>query len=255
MKSSQTLRAVFYLLLSLFGMLLGSLLPQPLSTACHLLFVLLALFLEKRCFEAEASPRLYLRSVLALPRLWLLFPAFAFCTMGANLLSARITAALGGTLPGVTPSLPLFFGAVLLAPIAEELLFRGLLLRLFIPYGERGAVLLSAVLFALAHGSIFQIPYALVAGLFLGYTAVCSKGLFYPLVFHLLYNLFAFFGNAIPTRPLLLSLLGLAIFSLLLFVLGKHPSRLTRGKRPTAREMLPLLLYATLMIVFAVFNF
>lgn len=255
MKENFSLRATFYLSLSLAGMLLGSLFPSPLSSACHLAFVLIALSVEKRLFGGQATPRFFARGCFEAPRLWLLLPVFFFVTLGVNLLSARATAAFGGALPTVTPSLPLFLGAVLIAPVTEELLFRGLVLKLLKPYGEGVAIFLSACLFALAHGSLFQFPYAITAGLLLAYAATVSGGIFLPLSFHLLYNLFVFLGNDIPTLPLLLSLGALALFSTVLYLLGEHPRRRARGKRIPLPALLPLLLYAAVMLTLAVLNF
>ena len=255
MKNLPTLRATFYLLLSLLGMLLGSLFPTPFSSLFHLLLVLTALLIEKRVFGGEASPSPAASALWKKPRLWLLFPIFVFFTLVANLLSARLTLTFGGSLPDIAPSFALFLGAVLLAPITEELLFRGLLLRILRPFGDGWAILLSALLFAFAHGSFFQMPYAFVAGLLLAYTAVAAGGILFPLLFHFLYNLFAFFGENIPKAPLLWSLGGLAAFTLCLLLLGKKPS-LARGEtRPSFRVLLPLLCYAALMTVLAFLSF
>lgn len=57
------------------------------------------------------------------------------------------------------------------APIAEELLFRGLILRGFMPYGKKFAIFASALLFGLYHGNLVQIPFAFAMGLILGYAA------------------------------------------------------------------------------------
>lgn len=254
MKAYTTLRASFYLLLSLSGMLLGSRLPSPFSSLCHLGAVGVALLVEWRVFEGEAVPALDVKPMLRHPRLWLLLPAFILLTLGANLLSAHVAEAFGAPLPTVTPSLPLFLGAVLIAPIAEELLFRGLILKLLLPYGEAWAVTLSAVLFALAHGSLFQMPYALIAGLCLGFAAVWGKGIFYPLVFHFSYNLLAFFGKEIPKVPLLISLGALALFSFILIVRGKPAIRLKKGKRISLFALIPLLFYTAIMLMITFFN-
>ena len=251
MKASPTLRVLFYLLLSLLGMLLGSLFPLPFSSLCHLLFVLLALGVEKKCFAGAWLPRLSIAAVKSAPSLFLLFPVFGFLTLGANLLSSHIAVSFGGSVPVFTPSFSLFLGAVVLAPIAEELLFRGLLLHLLEGFGERWAIVLSACLFALAHGALFQIPYALVAGLLLGYAAVCGKGLFYPLVFHFLYNLLTFFGNLLSPAILLAVLGGAALLSLVLLLCGKKLSFPKKGNAPTLTDALPLLFYGFIMLAFA----
>lgn len=58
---------------------------------------------------------------------------------------------------------------VVIAPITEELLFRGVLLRgLVRSYGERAGLLVSAVLFGLLHGRPAEAIVAFVAGLVLG---------------------------------------------------------------------------------------
>jgi membrane protease YdiL (CAAX protease family) len=58
---------------------------------------------------------------------------------------------------------------VVIAPITEELLFRGVLLRgLVQSYGERVGLLVSAVLFGLLHGRLAEALVAFVAGLVLG---------------------------------------------------------------------------------------
>lgn len=255
MKTAPSLRITLYLLLSLLGTLVGGLFLTPFSSLIQLLAVLAALATERYTFRGEGMPRLAVPALWNMPRLWLFFPIFLFSTLCVNLLSARLTSALGGDLPDVTPSLSLFLGAVILAPVAEELLFRGLILRLLRPYGDRWAILLSALLFAIAHGSFFQMPYAFVAGLLLARVATAAGGILFPLLFHFLYNLLTFFGEAIPLSPLLWSLGGLALFSLLLLFLGKRPPLAAGTQHPSVKACFPLFGYAVLMTVFAALNF
>ena len=65
----------------------------------------------------------------------------------------------------------MFLYACILAPVAEEILFRGLVQRSLMPYGKRFAILCSALTFGLFHGNLIQTPFAFVAGLVLGYVA------------------------------------------------------------------------------------
>ena len=74
------------------------------------------------------------------------------------------------------------------APIAEELVFRGLVLRKLQPYGKRFAIVLSALLFGIFHGNLVQIPYAFLVGLVLGYTAV-EHNILWAMVLHMFNNL------------------------------------------------------------------
>lgn len=68
-----------------------------------------------------------------------------------------------------TPTMLFYIGIA--APITEEILFRGLVMRSFEPYGKQFAIFASALLFAMFHGNPFQIPFAFAMGILLGYLA------------------------------------------------------------------------------------
>ena len=85
-------------------------------------------------------------------------------------------------------SISMFLYAAIGAPIAEELLFRGLVLRQLEPYGKRFAIVLSAFAFAVFHGNLVQIPYAFLVGLVLGYTAM-EYNICWAMVMHMINNL------------------------------------------------------------------
>lgn len=74
------------------------------------------------------------------------------------------------------------------APIAEELLFRGLVLRKLEPYGKRFAIVFSAFVFGVFHGNLVQIPYAFLVGLVLGYVAL-EHNILWAMVLHMINNL------------------------------------------------------------------
>jgi membrane protease YdiL (CAAX protease family) len=57
------------------------------------------------------------------------------------------------------------FGVVL-APLGEELLFRGILLRALRDYGDGICILVSGLLFGLLHANVYQIFYAFALGAF-----------------------------------------------------------------------------------------
>ena len=83
---------------------------------------------------------------------------------------------------------------VILAPVMEELVFRKLLIDRTVRYGEKTAVLLSAVTFGLFHQNLFQFFYAFGAGLLLGYLYVRSGKLRFPIVLHMIIN---FMGSVV----------------------------------------------------------
>ena len=82
----------------------------------------------------------------------------------------------------------MFLYLALLAPIGEEILFRGILLRSMLPYGKRFAILASAFLFGIFHGNLIQSPFAFAVGLVLGYTAV-EYSIGWAMVLHMFNNL------------------------------------------------------------------
>ena len=89
---------------------------------------------------------------------------------------------------GATVAVTVVF-MVILAPILEELVFRKLLCNKLLPLGEGYAILLSAAVFALFHGNLYQIPYAFTVGLVLGLVYVKTGKLIYTVIYHALMNL------------------------------------------------------------------
>lgn len=89
-----------------------------------------------------------------------------------------------------------FVIAVLIAPTAEELLFRKLLTERIVKYGELPAVLASGLFFGLFHGNLNQFSYAFLLGLFLGFIYVKTGKLRYTIGLHMAIN---FIGSALGT--------------------------------------------------------
>lgn len=85
-------------------------------------------------------------------------------------------------------SFSMFLYMGLAAPVVEEIVFRGVILRGLEPYGKRFAVVASAVLFGLFHGNLVQSPYAFAVGLVLGYTAM-EYSIGWAMVLHMVNNL------------------------------------------------------------------
>lgn len=72
--------------------------------------------------------------------------------------------------------------------ILEEMVFRGYFLRALLPYGDGFAIFLSALLFALMHGNILQIPFAFIIGLTNGYLVVYTGSIWPAVMLHFLNN-------------------------------------------------------------------
>ena len=88
--------------------------------------------------------------------------------------------------------------AVLLAPLIEEYIYRGVVLGALRPCGDHFAVLASAMLFGLAHGNLYQLLYAALAGYFLGYVRVKTGRWSVCVLLHAANNLCAQLMEMIP---------------------------------------------------------
>ena len=83
----------------------------------------------------------------------------------------------------------LAFVLVVIAPLTEELLFRGLIMHGFLRrYSARTAIVLSAALFAILHVNPWMMPSIMVLGIALGYLRAASGGVWAPMFAHGLHN-------------------------------------------------------------------
>lgn len=77
------------------------------------------------------------------------------------------------------------------APILEEIIFRGYVLRSLQNYGNVFAILVSSILFGLYHGNLFQALPTAAFGIVLAYVAIRSNSLIPSICIHALNNLVA----------------------------------------------------------------
>lgn len=132
---------------------------------------------------------------------------------------------------GVATTLLTIFSVAVLPAVLEELLFRGVLLQPLRKYGDRLAILLSALMFAICHPTIPQAANAFLMGLCFGVFAVRSGSLLVPMLVHLLYNASAcivtLFSDRLPSTS------GAVLSWLLIFFLlemGIYGIRLLRRR-------------------------
>ena len=84
---------------------------------------------------------------------------------------------------------------VIIGPLFEELIFRKLMIDRLSIYGDKIAIIVSAVAFGLFHGNLFQFFYSMMLGLLLGYMYVKTGKMRYPYLMHAVIN---FFGSIVP---------------------------------------------------------
>lgn len=139
------------------------------------------------------------------PYRWRDLPALCVALFGLNMLSNLMLYAAEWLLNlfGRTISVPSFYQGdalswwltfayvVILGPIIEEAVYRGALMGILGRYGEKFAIIASAIVFALAHGNLYQFFSTLLIGLILGYLFARSGSLKLVIVLHIANNLFA----------------------------------------------------------------
>ena len=132
-------------------------------------------------------------------RFLMLLP-ICMCVMYAGNLVGTVITAIIGSLKGSEVANPLLNYAMdgsivlkilviaVLAPVIEEFVFRKTLIDRMRPYGERLAVVTSALMFGLFHGNLSQFFYAFALGLVFGYVYLRTGKLRYSAALHIFVN-------------------------------------------------------------------
>ena len=158
-----------------------------------------------------------------------IFQIFATVTeLLLNMLGLSALEALEQATGGAdTYSMFLYFS--LGAPIVEEIVFRGAVLRGLEKYGKGFAILFSAFLFGAFHGNLLQSPYAFLVGLVLGYVTV-EYNILWAMVLHMVNNLllgdmlpriFGIFGTFVADFAVQMVIIA-AFVAALVIVIRKH---------------------------------
>ena len=80
------------------------------------------------------------------------------------------------------------FAMAVMPAVLEELLFRGVIVGLLRPLGDRTAILISALVFAFAHGTLNQIPFAFLLGLAFAYFYIRTDNILLLILLHFVNN-------------------------------------------------------------------
>ncbi len=201
-------------------------------------------------------------------------PMMYAVTIVINLVATVVNIIASGSLEQVTEKNPFlnlptgtlgivlnYLWMVLVAPVFEEVLFRGGLLGTLKKHGNWFAVIVSALLFGLAHVNISQMLYATALGIMLGIMYVRAGSVVPCIITHICIN---FFGITIATfygaeNMGALAILGLLVVAavitgivLLIITLVKHRDKLRLGADSSAltkRERFETLLRSPLFVL------
>lgn len=82
----------------------------------------------------------------------------------------------------------MFVATALVPPLVEEYSMRGVTMSFLSKHGTAFAILASAYMFGIFHGTAAQIPFAFICGLFFGYGVFASGSLWTGIIIHLINN-------------------------------------------------------------------
>ena len=190
-----------------------------------------------RSVPTHAQPQSQLPASRFLVLLLICFPVTYLGNVIGSLLSAALS---GGTAQnGIETYITdggflALFTTIIVAPVVEEFVFRKQLLDRCGRYGEKTAMVFSALTFGLFHMNFYQFFYAFGAGLILAYVYLRTRSLRYPVLIHMIIN---FLGSAVPLFMMsrwiegyLLVDLGLAVAGLVAAVV--HRKRFSLSPAP-----------------------
>ncbi|MBO5858802.1 MAG: CPBP family intramembrane metalloprotease [Clostridia bacterium] len=76
-------------------------------------------------------------------------------------------------------------------PLVEEFAIRGVVMQPLRKYGDKFAILASAIVFAVLHGNLVQAPFALIAGIGIGYAVCITNSVWTGVLIHAMNNLYS----------------------------------------------------------------
>lgn len=217
----------FLLLLSLSGSFEG-VLGRAFYFAAFLLPFLAAIMFAKReklVFGLKPLPEnqgALLSLPLLVPFVALVFTISFITSVILNAMNFKDTTDVSGNIFIV------ILNHAVLPSFLEELLFRFVPIALIAPYSKKNALFFSALFFSLIHCNLFQIPYALAAGVVLSFVCIISGSVVLPAVFHFINNLLsiAYMRNATDKVYVTAFFVSMAVLLLvsLVFIVARRKS-------------------------------
>lgn len=163
------------------------------GTACGLFYM--AVRYRKKYYIREMMREKKTMKVDVFLALFCVFMSCQVLFIAATALAELLLNPIGFTLieeandaSAASTTFSMFVYSALAAPVAEELVFRGYVMKKLLPFGKGFAILLSAVLFGLIHGNFLQGIFAVGAGLVLGFVAV-EYSMKWSILIHILNNM------------------------------------------------------------------
>ena len=174
-----------------------------------------------------------------------------------------------GALPSAPIALVIYIlRSTLVAALVEEFVFRGAIMQSLRRFGDGFALMISSMLFALAHGNLVQGPNAFLMGMVIGYFVIRTGSIWTGVLMHFFNNflavIFDLFAQDLPARiyqaanyVLLLVYLVLGIGALI-YLIHKHENLFTLSQQgsvlPNRTKYTSTLTSPMLLVTFFLFG-
>lgn len=205
------------------------------------------------------------------------FAGLFFCNVGnfvtgilTNLYDSVGITSDGGTYdaaPGLSGFLMQIVTIAVLPALVEEFALRSVVMQPLRRYGDRFAIVMSSLVFALMHSDLLQSPFAFIAGAAMGYFAIATGSIWTSVAIHFGNNLYSvILTTLLDTRPTVAEkvysvelavsiVLGVIALALFIFIckrnkLQKTENILTTGEKArTYIFTIPMILSILFLIV------
>ena len=156
----------------------------------------------------------------------------------------------------------------IIAPITEEMLYRGMLLKVFSRASQRFGIFATTLFFGVAHGNIAQFILAFVLGIFLAQITLKHNSIVPAIVVHIFVNSFSTVMGLVSdisdtaSFAAMLVLMALAILGLIMLIVFRSdgnrlpastPQQHRRG-RAVATSSLPFLMAFCIQVVYILYT-
>lgn len=164
-------------------------------------------------------------------------------TIFENIFGVTFTMPENGSVYNSVPMVLLgVLGTAVVPALVEEFAIRGTVMQALRKYGDKFAIVMSALVFALMHGNMVQIPFAFIAGIAIGYAVTVSGSMWVGVAIHFLNNLMSVLMQAaVDTLPdhqenfVILGILALVftlgVASLFIYLKNYAHAPLSKGNR------------------------
>ena len=159
----------------------------------------------------------------------------------------------------------MFIGTAIIPPLVEEFAMRNVVMQPLRKYGNLFAIISSALIFGIFHGTPSQIPFAILCGLFLGYAVIATDSIWTGVIIHAIVNglsccyyaIFYFTDEETADTAygfICLALAGLGFVSLLIY-LSKYKAEFNRIisknglEEYTLKQKIAKFIFAPVMVI------